>query len=618
MSILVCKNLEIEVAGSRLLDNITFKLEQGEKAGLVGANGSGKTTLLRAIVGQIPYQSGEVILTATVGYLPQMAKIDESLGTIFEAMLTERKDILDMRSKLRYLELRMAEVNDDKTLAQYSALTEKYELNGGYALEASIRKILTGLGLEQEQDKAITFLSGGQKTRLALGRILLREPELLILDEPTNHLDIEALEWLENYLSAYNGAVLVVSHDRYFLDKIAEKILLIQDGGLKDYRGNYSEYELQRTIEQKTLSREADRMNKKIADLEEYIRRYGAGIKAKQARGREIQLNRLNRIEIPQESKSLKINFGKQVRTGDKVINITDLAVEYDQKSIFEGVSLELRRGERIALLGKNGVGKTSLLKAIGGSIAYKGQIKIGSNVTIGYYSQEHENIGNKDNIIDEIRYSSSLDDPEIRNLLARFGFRGEDVFKQIKVLSGGEKSRLALCKLFLSKGNLLLLDEPTNHLDMQTREVLEEALRDYEGTFITVSHDRYFLNKTVDKIASLTPKGLKVFDGDYTTYREYLESELKDHDKEKPLELEDLATARNYQEESKNNRRKEQKVEKLEQRIHELESLLKEIEHKLELVIDDYEEALRLQQEQETVQQELEVQMAAWLDLIE
>ncbi len=618
MSILVCKNLEIEVAGSKLLDNISFKLEQGEKAGLVGPNGSGKTTLLRAIVGELPYQAGEVILTASMGYLPQTAKIDENLGSVFEAMLTERKDILDMRSKLRYLELRMAEINDDKALEQYSTLTEKYELNGGYALEAGIRKILSGLGLEHEQNKAISFLSGGQKTRLALGKILLREPELLILDEPTNHLDIEALEWLENYLAAYNGAVLVVSHDRYFLDNIAEKILHIQDGGLSDYRGNYSEYELQRTIEQKTLSREAERMNKKIADLEEYVRKYGAGIKAKQARGREIQLNRLNRIDVPKDSQSLKLNFGRQVRTGDKVMNITDLAVEYDQKRIFEGVSLELSRGDRIALLGKNGVGKTSLLKAIGGSIAYKGEIKIGSNVIIGYYSQEHENIGNRDNIIDEIRYSSTLDDPEIRNLLARFGFRGEDVFKQIKVLSGGEKSRLALCKLFLSKGNFLLLDEPTNHLDMQTREVLEEALRDYEGTIVTVSHDRYFLNKTVDKIAMLTPHGLKIFDGDYTTYREHLESELKDDNREKSAELEDSPTARNYHEESKNNRRKEQKVEKLEQRIHELESLLKEIEHKLELVMDDYEEALRLQHEQETVQQELEVQMAEWLELIE
>jgi len=461
-------------------------------------------------------------------------------------------------------------------------------------------------------------LSGGQKTRLALGQILLREPDLLILDEPTNHLDIEALEWLENYLIAYSGAVLVVSHDRYFLDKISEKILLIQDGGVKDYRGNYSEYELQRTLELKTLSREAERMNKKIADLEEYIRRYGAGIKAKQARGREIQLKRLNRIEVPQDSQSLKLNFGKQVRTGDKVMHITDLAVEYDQKVIFEGVSLELIRGDRLALLGKNGVGKTSLLKAIGGSVSYKGQIKLGSNVIIGYYSQEHENIGDRDTIIEEIRYSSTLDDPEIRNLLARFGFRGEDVFKQIDVLSGGEKSRLALCKLFLSNGNLLLLDEPTNHLDMQTREVLEEALRDYEGTFVTVSHDRYFLNRTVDKIALLTPKGLKIFAGDYTSYREFLESELKNDNKEKSSEQEDSATARNYQEESKNNRRKEQKLQKLEQRIHELENLLQELEHQLELVIDDYEEALRLQQEQETVQLELDSLMAEWLDLLE
>lgn len=618
MSILVCKNLVIEVAGSELLNNITFKLEQGEKAGLVGANGTGKTTLLRAIIGEIAVKTGDAICSASIGYLPQKANVEESLGNVFDGMLAERKDILDMRSKLRYLEIRMAEINEDKILEQYSALTEKYELAGGYALETSIKRILTGLGLEQEQNKAISFLSGGQKTRLALGKILLKEPELLILDEPTNHLDIEALEWLETYLTGYNGAVLVVSHDRYFLDKIAGKIFLIDNGRLKDYRGNYSEYELQRAIEQKTLSREAERMNKKISDLEEYIRKYGAGIKAKQARGREIQLNRLNRMEVTQDSQNLKLNFGNQVRAGDRVLDIADLSVEYDQKVIFEGVSVELRRGDRIALLGKNGVGKSSILKAISGRIAYKGLIKKGSNVTIGYYSQEHEDIGIRDSVIDEIRYFSTLDDPEIRNTLASFGFRGEDVFKSISVLSGGEKSRLALCKLFLSQGNLLLLDEPTNHLDMDTREILEQALKDYQGTIVTVSHDRYFLNKTVDKIAVLTAKGLKIFDGDYTTYRDCLEEGMKEDNREIASNLEDGQAAKAYQQESRNNRRKEQRLQNLEQKIQELENSLVQIEQDLECVIGDYEETLRLHQQHQKVQTELDNLMDEWLDLVE
>lgn len=618
MSILFCRSLRIEVAGETLLDNISFRMEQGEKAGLIGVNGAGKTTLLRAVIGEIPTAAGEIFIPPVIGYLPQAAQSIEEQGNVFEAMLAERQDILDMRSRLRYLEIRMSEEAEEKVLEQYSSLTEKYEHSGGYALESKVRKILAGLGLEREQNKEVAILSGGQKTRLALGKLLLKEPELLILDEPTNHLDLEALEWLENYLSEYPGAVLVVSHDRYFLDRIVSQILYMHDGGLKQYPGNYSEFELQRAVEEITLNREAERINKKIAALEEYIRRHGAGIKAKQARGRETQLKRITPPTVPRKPKELSLEFGTKLRSGDIVLEVNNLSIEYNHKRIFSNVDLDLRRGNRIALLGRNGVGKTSLLRAVLGKVPYDGTIRLGANVVVSYYSQEHEDIGQRETVIDEIKYSSNQDDPQIRNILARFGFRGEDVFKPVTVLSGGEKSRLALCKLFLEQGNLLLLDEPTNHLDMDTREILEEALLDYNGTILVVSHDRYFLNRIVNRIAILSRNGLKVMDGDYTLYREMMATEesadgSEDEKKESPNQA-----AKNYQQESKNIKRQERKIKQLEEKIQLTETRLTSIETELEKSGSDYEQSLKLHKEYENIREDLDRLLQEWLEIQE
>lgn len=614
MSVLVCNNLDIEVAGAKLLQDISFRLEKGDKAGLIGPNGSGKTTLLRTVLGEHPYERGEISCVDSVGYLPQQVQAGERDGTVFDAMLEQRTDILKLREKLRYLELAMSGEAEEKTIERYGTLTERYEGLGGYILEANIRRILSGLGLEQEQTKPVRLLSGGQKTRLALGKLLLQEPELLILDEPTNHLDLEALEWLENYLAGYKGTLLVVSHDRYFLDRIAGRILLIKNGGIRSYRGNYSEYELQGALEEKTLAREAEKINKKIAGLEEYIRRHRAGIKARQARGREKQLQRLNRIEIAEVKKALKLKLGKQVRSGSKVLEVNDLSIRYGEKQVFGGVSLEVRRGDKIALLGKNGVGKTSLLKAVAGAVPYEGVIKTGANVTIGFFSQEHEDFGRENTVLEEIRYSSTMNDPQARSVLARFGFSGEDVFKPLAVLSGGEKSRLALCKLFLSEGNLLLLDEPTNHLDMETRMILEEALSEYEGTALIVSHDRYFLDKIVNSVAVLTSQGLRIFPGDYTDYREYMEEE---GEKEKAEALNEQP-ANAYREESRNSRRKARRLQQLEEKIEKTEVLLKDIERDLHSSLGGYEETLALHQEYERVSRELDELMAEWLSINE
>lgn len=627
MSILICHNIKLEIAGKELLENINFRVEKSEKVGLIGANGAGKTTLLKVIMGDLPPQAGQIDCPVPAGYLPQTTPDVAGHGTVFESLLAEREDILGMRNDLRILEIRMTQEAEDmdretesKILKQYGVLTENYEAAGGYELEARIRRILSGLGLEQEID--IARLSGGQKTRLALGKLLLKQPELLILDEPTNHLDLEALEWLEEYLQECRSAVLVVSHDRYFLDRVVNKILLIQNGQLKQYPGNYTGFELQRALEEKTMAGEARRVNKKIAELQEYIRRYRAGIKAGQARGREIQLGKLSPPQVRQVPKALKLNFGPTGRTGDMVMSIESLTVSFGPKTIFAGVNLELRRGDRIALLGKNGAGKTSLLRAVMGKVSYSGTVKFGANVKIGYYSQEHEDIGWGENVLAEIRNTTGLDEFGIRNTLARFGFRGDDVLKPLNILSGGEKSRLALCKLFLSQGNLLLLDEPTNHLDMETREVLEEALREYDGTILTVSHDRYFLDRLVTKIAVLAPNGVRLREGDYSTYKEIEKNEVEKNkiNKESAEEADgggqfEFQPAKNYRQESKNNRRKERKVQQLEEQIGQTEAGLHDLQKQMDSATD-YELVLKLHGKSEKLQAELEDLMEEWLEI--
>jgi len=614
MSILFCNNLDIEVAGNLLLEDVSFRIERGEKIGLIGENGAGKTTLLKAIIGELSLAKGSIERPLTIGYLPQKPADSFENGTVFEIMLLEKKEILEMREAISRLEIQLSEATDEKTLIQYGNLRENYERSGGYALEAQIRRILTGLGLERDHSKNIAELSGGQKTRLALSKLLLTRPDLMVLDEPTNHLDVDALEWLEKFLESYPGSLIVVSHDRYFLDRVVNKILLIQNGKVKQYSGNYSAYELQRALEEKSLLRESQKINKKIASLEEYIRRHGAGIKAKQAKGRERQLKKITAVTGPKISKSINLNFGEVNRAGDLVLDVNDLSVAFGENIIFKNISFSIRRGERIALLGRNGVGKTSLLKAITGKIPYSGKIKLGANVSIGYYSQEHEDIGLKDKVIDEIRYSSQLDDPQIRSLLARYGFRGDDVFKSIKTLSGGEKSRLALCKLFLTRSNLLLLDEPTNHLDIKTRDMLEDAIQDYEGTVLVVSHDRYFLNRIINKVAVLTANSLEMFEGDYTAYLEFKEQNAESQLEDK--QNKDEAFAKIYQEKSKANRRREKKLINLEQEIAKMETALKELEIELESLQGDYEQVLILNEKYNNLKAEYDDLLEEWIEL--
>ncbi len=605
MSILYCQGCGVDIAGEALLRNITFALEATDKAGLVGPNGAGKTTLIKAFLGKWPLESGQVHLSATVGYLPQNPSLHEG-GTVFEAMLEERADLGQMQDELRLLEQKMGA--DEKLLSRYAELTERFEREGGYALEAQIRKILAGLGLSEERNALVKRLSGGQKTRLALGKLLLRSPELLVLDEPTNHLDIAALEWLESFLRHYAGAVLVVSHDRYFLNQVVVRIFHLENGRILAYPGNFTQYELQRALEETARAREAEKLGKKIARLEEYIRRNRAGVNAKQARGREAQLKKLEPVQQDRKEKELHMALSGVTRSGDRVLAVENLSLAYGARQLFQGVNLELLRGERAALLGRNGVGKTSLLKSLMQEVPTRGTIRLGANVVIGYYSQEHEGLSPLNSVIDEIRQASELYDPDIRSLLARYGFVGEDVFKPVRVLSGGEKSRLALCKLFLVKANFLLLDEPTNHLDGNTRDVLEEALHEFEGTLLVVSHDRYFIDKLVNKVLELTPKGLSIYEGDYTSYRENRQPKVE--------HLE--SRNKGYQQEIRAEQKRVRRIQQLESEIAQWEQKLERVEGELAQCISDYAKAMELQAESERMRTILNQAYLDWAEASE
>ncbi|MDR3601522.1 MAG: ABC-F family ATP-binding cassette domain-containing protein [Desulfosporosinus sp.] len=609
MSVLFCRDCGIDISGEPLFRRVSFALEHGEKAALVGPNGAGKTTLIRACLGGLRLESGEVQILGSYGYLPQ-TPIVEGEGSVFECVLQERADLLQMQEQLRELEEKMALTHSEKVMEQYAAMTELFERQGGYALEALVRRILAGLGLEAEMNSQITCLSGGQKTRLALCKLLLRSPELLILDEPTNHLDITALEWLEGYLRDYQGALLIVSHDRYFLDRTVSKVFCLENGSLKGYTGNYSEYELQRVLENITISREAERLANKIAKLEEYVRRNKAGVNSKQARGRESQLQKLKPIQVTKIDHGLAMSLGSGGRSGDRVLLMEDLSITYGARTLFSNVKLDLRRGDRVALLGKNGIGKTSILKAILHQTRFTGTIRLGANVKIAYYSQEHENLGNSGTVMDEIRGVSKLKDPEIRSLLARYGFRKDDVFKHVSVLSGGEKSRLALCKLFLEQGNLLLLDEPTNHLDVETRGVLEEALQEYDGTVLVVSHDRYFLDKVVYKIAELTTQGLLLYEGDYTGFKEYKQQEEMIV---APIERNSKPSYQDQQE-TRSVAREKKRMKQLEIEIEDLERALQTLETDLALADTNYELAMKLHEECEKVKIRRDSVLEEWI----
>ena len=530
--ILNCNNIDKTFVDNHVLKNASFHIEDYEKAAIVGINGAGKSTLLKIIVGDMSADSGQVTFAKdkTFGYLAQHQAVDTE-NSIFDELLTVKQEVLDLEASIRQTELDMKSAEGDELdalLKKYSSMTHRFEDINGYAYKSEVTGILKGLGFtEAEFTKKVSTLSGGQKTRIALGKLLLQKPDLIILDEPTNHLDLNSIAWLENYLLNYKGAVIIVSHDRYFLDRIATKIVEIDNGVVSSFHGNYSDYATQKEhlrIEQMHAYLNQQREIKHQEEVIEKLRSFNREKSIKRAESREKMLDKIERIEKPTEIKAdMKLSLTPRKTSGNDVLQISGLSKAFDKQVLFSNVGFEIKRGEHVAIIGDNGTGKTTLLKIINEILPPDaGTIHLGTNVQIGYYDQEHHVLHMDKTLFEEISDDyPELTNTEIRNTLAAFLFTGEDVFKKIRSLSGGERGRVSLAKLMLSELNFLILDEPTNHLDITSKEILESAINSYKGTVLYVSHDRYFINKTATRILELTQKEFINYIGNYDYYLE-------------------------------------------------------------------------------------------------
>lgn len=507
-----------------IFKDVSFMVEKGEHIGLVGVNGSGKTTLLHCLLEPSYIDSGSIRFEPgiSVGYVQQ--GFTDIKGTIWEFMLQSCPEILRLREELQRLEAEVSTAADDvleTIMEEYTRVTKRYEYLDGYHYENRIKRVLIGLGYTEEwweQDAAT--LSGGQKTRLMLAAALVRNPDFLILDEPTNHLDIVMTQWLEAYLREFKGGLLVVSHDRAFLDNVAVRILEMEGGKLQSFKGNYSRYLEQKAIQTATLEAAYAAQQDYIARTEAYIRRFKAGIKSKMARGRQSQLNRLERMEAPVKNEEFELRLPPATECADRILIMEDLSIGYGEKVLAQGINITLRRGEKAALLGANGTGKTTLLKTILGEIQpLKGKAKIGNRVQIGYFSQSYERLDPKQTLLENFVMEYGFTEERTRSMLGGMLFHGDDVFKEIGTLSGGQKARLVLLKLVLDGANCLVLDEPTNHLDIMAREAVEAALTAFDGTVLVVSHDRYFINEVADRIWEIEDGQLKDYKGNYDFY---------------------------------------------------------------------------------------------------
>ena len=624
MIIFQCNNLSKSYGTDVIFENISFVIRQGEKIGLVGPNGVGKSTLLKCIVGEESIDKGIVTFGkgARVSYLPQSINILEGDKPLIEYVLEEYSDLLKLRQEIdKYQEkMSLPEVyNDAKKLetvmASYSNSVEVYEREGGYSFESKIRGVLIGLGFREEDfTRNLSTFSGGQKTRISLAKILIRNPDLLMLDEPTNYLDLKAVEWLEGYLSNFTGAILIVSHDRYFLDQATNITLELSGSGVESYPGNYSKYLILKEQRQEAYKREYTKQQEHIQRQEEYIRKYKAGIKSKQARGRQSILNRLERLDKPEEDrKKAAIEFKVETGTGEKVLEATDLSIEYPGKLLFKDIDINIWKGEKVALIGDNGTGKTTILKMLAGKVSGTGEVKIGSRVKTAYFTQEHEELNMNNIVLEELWLSPKMTENEVRSVLGRFLFSGDSVDKKVGSLSGGERSRLMLAKLFLQNANFLILDEPTNHLDIGTKEVLEDALLDFPGNLLFVSHDRYFINKLADRVLELEDGKLKEYLGDFDYYK-WKKREMQ-LDEEAKLEKNKPIVKKTPKPKPIKDNKKVISVEKIEKEIELLEEKLAELSEKLgdSDLYSNPEEVKRCTEEYKRIEEELTELYAQW-----
>ncbi len=636
--IFACNDIQKSYGIDTILENVSFNIEDREKVAIVGVNGAGKTTVFKIITGEISADNGDMFIRkdASMGYLAQNFVIDKNI-TVYEEMLSVFNNIMDMEKNLRDMENKMANVSEaelPKFMEQYSRLSHDFEQLDGYSYKNRIKGVLKGLGFtEEEYNKPLNTLSGGQKTRVHLGKLLLTQPDLLLLDEPTNHLDIDSLVWLEDFLRSYPKAVLIISHDRYFMDRIVTKVIEIENKKSTIYEGNYSYYAEQKEINKQIQLKQYINQQKEIKHQEEVIRTlrsFNREKSIKRAESREKALEKMERVERPESlPDKMRLTLTPKITSGNDVLHAENLSKSFPDKTLFSGVNFDIRRSEKVAIIGPNGVGKSTLFKMLLGKVKYdSGEIKLGTNVNIGYYDQEQQTLDETKTIFQEISDTyPNMTNGEIRNVLAAFVFTGDDIFKTIGSLSGGEKGRISLAKIMLSEANLLMLDEPTNHLDMFSKEILENAINSYEGTVIYISHDRYFINRTAERILDLNPYGVTEYLGNYDYYlekkaekeREAIEASIANPSIQSPIiESNTKIDWKKQKEEQAKERKIQNKIKKIEEEIEKTENKINELSELLfdEKISCDAGKAKDIFDEKTALEEKLEKLFEEWEEL--
>ena len=628
MIILACNDINMSFGTDKILHHVSLNLQTGEKAGLIGVNGAGKSTLFKILSGSIHPDSGDIYLTKgqKLGLLDQNSGLETS-NTIWEEMLSTYIHLIKMENRLKNLESRISIENEkeilDSLIREYDNLREKYSREGGYEYNSRVRGVLRGLGFDDNQfNLGIHTLSGGQKTRLALAKMLLEEPDILLLDEPTNHLDINALEWLEDFLKDYKKGVFIISHDRYFLDAVTTKTVELENCMCRKYSGNYSEYVRQKAIDRELQQKHYEQQQKEITRMEAFIEQQKRWNREKNiiaAESRQKAIDRIEKLEAPKKvPDKIKIKFTSSIVSGNDVLHAEELSKEFPGKPLFGNINFEMKRNETVFLLGPNGCGKSTLLKILAGKLLQtSGSFEYGHKIILGYYDQELQDLEESRTVLEEVwDTNEKLTHTQIRNALAQFLFAGEDVYKPVNILSGGEKSRVALAKLMLSGSNFLLLDEPTNHLDINSREALEEALLSFDGTILAVSHDRYFISKLATRIIEMTDNSLKDYKGDYSYYLDHRKARETSSDESVEASSSVSKLERLESKEEKSRRRKlerlltqnEEEIAKTEERLNVLEN-----EMTCEATQSDHLALTALLDEQTRLKSRLEELYQAW-----
>ncbi len=636
--ILACRNISKSFGTDQILNNVSFHVNEREKAAVIGINGAGKSTLFKIIMGELAPDDGEIIFAkgCSVGYLAQHQGLS-SENSIYDEILTVKQDVIDIETRVRQLEESMKGASGtelEQMLSAYTRLNHEFELKNGYAYKSEVIGILKGLGFAEEDfSKPVTTLSGGQKTRVALGKLLLSKPELILLDEPTNHLDMESIAWLENFLVNYQGSVVVIAHDRYFLDKVVTKVVELEQGKAVSYDGNYTAYADKKAMLRDAMLKHYLNQQREIKHQEEVIaklRSFNREKSIRRAESREKMLDKVERLDKPVTYEpQMHINLEPSVISGNDVLRVEGLAKSFGNLKLFDNLNFEIKRSEKVSIIGNNGTGKTTLLKIVNEIIpADSGKVTLGSKVKIGYYDQEHQVLDSDKTLFDELSDAyPNMDNTAIRNILAAFLFTGDDVFKRIKDISGGEKGRVSLAKLMLSEANLLILDEPTNHLDITSKEILENAINNYSGTVLYVSHDRYFINKTATRIMDLTGNMLVNYIGNYDYYLEKKDEltpgtianntffSQKEKDSEESETKQDWKQQKEEQVKIRKRqndlKRTEEEIQKLELRNEEIDELLTN-----EDIYTNSSELIKLTTEKKTLEARLEELMVLWEEL--